>query len=101
MSNSGFCYWQGSALLLRLYVQPRASRDELAGLHGDALKVRITAPPADGKANRHLRKYLARLFAVPPSQVELLRGAGSRHKLFRIEAPRQLPDIVSPADTDS
>ncbi|MGL4457847.1 MAG: DUF167 family protein, partial [Plesiomonas shigelloides] len=42
------------ALLLRLYIQPKASRDQIVGLHGDELKVAITAPPVDGQANAHL-----------------------------------------------
>ncbi len=85
-------------LVLRLHVQPRASRDEFCGLYGDSLKVRITAPPADGKANRHLRKYLATVFRVPVSQVNLLRGASSRSKQFTIERPRQLPDTIQPSN---
>ena len=51
---------EGSDLVLRLYIQPKASRDSLLGLHGDELKVAITAPPVDGKANAHLTKYLAK-----------------------------------------
>ncbi len=82
--------------MLRLYVQPRASRDEFCGLHGENLKIRITAPPTDGKANQHLRKYLAKLFRVPVSQVTLLRGASSRNKQFSIENPRQLPAEIQP-----
>ncbi len=96
MSDAGFYYWQGETLVLRLHVQPRASRDEFCGLYGDNLKVRITAPPADGKANQHLRKYLAKVFRVPASRVTLLRGASSRSKQFSIETPRHLPDTIQP-----
>ncbi len=96
MNTPGFYHWQGETLVLRLYVQPRASRDELCGLHGESLKVRITAPPTDGKANQHLRKYLAKLFRVPISQVTLLRGISSRNKQFNIENPRQLPAEIQP-----
>ena len=97
MNTPAFYHWQGETLVLQLYVQPRASRDELCGLHGDSLKIRITAPPADGKANLHLRKYLAKLFRVPISQVTLLRGISSRNKQFSIETPRQLPAEIQPA----
>ncbi|HEX7029010.1 MAG TPA: DUF167 family protein [Gammaproteobacteria bacterium] len=83
--------WEDGDLLLRLHVQPRASRDEIAGVHGDALKVRITAPPVDGKANAHLVRYLADEFGVPAGAVELVAGATGRRKLFRIRAPRRLP----------
>lgn len=96
MNSSGFYHWQGETLVLQLYVQPRARRDELCGLHGESLKIRITAPPTDGKANQHLRKYLAKLFRVPISQVTLLRGINSRNKQFSIETPRQLPAEIQP-----
>ncbi len=89
------CYrWQGESLELRVRLQPRASRDEIVGPHGDALKVRITAPPVEGKANAHLIKFLARTFGVAGSQVELLSGDASRDKRLRIRAPRHLPEFI-------
>lgn len=87
-------HWEDGDLLLTLHVQPRASRDELAGVHGDALKVRITAPPVDGKANAHLTRFLADAFGVPQNAVELIRGATGRRKLFRIRTPRLLPGEI-------
>lgn len=89
----GFYSWQGQDLLLRVYLQPRASADEIVGPHGDALKIRVTAPPLEGKANRHLKKFLADQFGVPPSRVSLEKGHGSRAKLWRIHQPRQLPAL--------
>lgn len=83
--------WRGDDLLLTLRVQPRASRDELVGPLGDALKVRITAPPVDGKANEHLIRFLAKAFGVPRSAVELLSGDTGRDKRFCIRAPSRLP----------
>jgi uncharacterized protein (TIGR00251 family) len=65
---------------LTLYVQPRASRTVLAGLHGDALKIRVAAPPVDGAANLELVRFLARLFGVGRSSVELTAGIGARRK---------------------
>ncbi len=93
---AGACAWQGQDLLLAVYLQPRAGRDEIVGWHGQALKVRITAPPVDGKANAHLCRYLARRFAVPRAHVELLRGHGSRQKSVRIQAPASLPPMIPP-----
>ncbi len=61
-------------------VQPRASRTEVAGLIEGALKVRLTAPPADGRANRQLLEFLASLLDVPKSRLELVAGAASRRK---------------------
>ena len=83
--------WIGRDLQLQLYVQPKASRDQVVGLHCDAVKISITAPPVDGKANAHVIKLLARWFAVTTSQVELQRGELSRHKQLLIRAPGQLP----------
>ena len=83
--------WDGNDLLLSLHVQPRASRDEWAGPMGDAYKVRITAPPVDGKANAHLIRFLAKAFGVTRNQVHLIKGVGARRKTFRIHVPRQLP----------
>ena len=54
-------------LVLRLYIQPKASRDSIVGLHGDEVKVAITAPPVDGQANSHLVKFLGKQFRVAKS----------------------------------
>lgn len=83
--------YRGDDLLLQLYVQPKASRDQIVGLHGDAVKIAITAPPVEGKANSHIQKLLATLFAVSKSQVELVKGDISRHKQVLIKAPFQIP----------
>ena len=66
-------------------VQPRARRDEVVGWQDDALRVRVTAPPADGLANRAVADLLARALGLRPSQIALVRGAASRDKLFRVE----------------
>ncbi|QYJ85223.1 DUF167 family protein YggU [Shewanella mesophila] len=78
-------------LLLKLYIQPKASRDQIVGLHGDELKVAITAPPVDGKANAHLSKYLAKQFKVPKGSIVIEKGELGRHKQVRIIAPKLLP----------
>jgi hypothetical protein len=89
-------HWEGSDLFLCLRVQPRASHDELLGPHGDHLRVRITAPPVEGKANEHLRRFLAQLFGVPRARVELLAGQQSRTKRWRVRAPDRLPPLIPP-----
>ena len=73
------------APLLHVRVQPRARRDEVVGWQDDALRVRVTAPPADGLANRAVTDLLARALGLPASRLALVRGAASRDKLFRIE----------------
>jgi uncharacterized protein (TIGR00251 family) len=66
-------------------VQPRARRNEVVGWRDEALWVRVTAPPADGLANRAVTDLLARALGLPASAVALVRGTASRDKLFRIE----------------
>lgn len=95
-------HWQGSDLILRLRIQPRASRDEFAEPQGETLRVRITAPPMEGKANTHLRKFLAKVFQVPPSRVTLLSGETGRYKCLCIHTPRRLPPVIEPpSDTNT
>jgi len=65
---------------IALHVQPGAKRSGWAGRYGDALKVRLQAPPVDGKANEALRSWIAAAFGVPLAAVELVRGAQSRRK---------------------
>ncbi len=81
-------------LVLDVHIQPRASKDEIVGYHGDRLKIRITAPPVDGKANAHLLAYLAGVFKVPKRDVVLISGETGREKRVRIIAPAVLPAIL-------
>jgi hypothetical protein len=67
-------------VLLRLFVQPRASRNEVVGEQGDELKVRLTSPPVDGAANRLCCEFVAKRLKVAKSAVELVAGESSRHK---------------------
>ena len=80
------------AVVLAVHVQPGAKRTEVAGTHGDALKIRLAAPPVDGKANAELVRFLAAAFDVPLRSVAILRGETSRDKAVRIVAPRARPD---------
>ncbi|WP_037411140.1 DUF167 family protein YggU [Shewanella fidelis] len=85
---------QQGNLLLQLYIQPKASRDQIVGLHGEEIKIAITAPPVDGKANAHLTKYLSKSFKVPKGDIEILKGQMGRHKQVRIIAPKLIPAEV-------
>jgi uncharacterized protein (TIGR00251 family) len=91
---AGWYVWEGEDLVLRLRVQPRASRDRIVGVLGDSLKVTLTAPPVEGKANAHLVKLLAKACKVPAGAVDLEAGEGGRDKRVRIHAPRALPDAL-------
>ena len=70
--------------LVRVRVQPRAGRDAIGGTRGDALLVKVKAPPVDGKANDAVCRLLARAAGVPPSSAELVRGASARDKVVRL-----------------
>jgi uncharacterized protein (TIGR00251 family) len=91
------CYrWDGPDLLIQLKLQPRSSRDEFVGPQDDRLRVRITAPPVDGKANSHLVAWLAKQFGVGKSSVAIETGQSSPFKRVRIRAPAQLPTFIAP-----
>jgi uncharacterized protein (TIGR00251 family) len=90
--HASWYHWKDEDLILAIHLQPGAAQDALAGTHGDRLKIRITAPPVNGRANGHLIRFLAAQFGVPRNQVELLAGHGSRSKRVRIRRPGRLPD---------
>lgn len=69
---------------LRLRIQSRASRTELAGIHGDALRVRLSSPPVNGAANQALIRFLADLLSVPRSAVQVIAGESSRSKVVAV-----------------
>jgi uncharacterized protein (TIGR00251 family) len=69
---------------LRVRVQPRASANEIAGVRDGVLLVRVTAPPADGKANDAVRKLIARRLRIGVTRVEIVRGASTRDKVLRL-----------------
>ncbi|GAK83388.1 hypothetical protein JCM19238_938 [Vibrio ponticus] len=85
---------EGEDVVLRLYIQPKASRDKIVGLHGEEIKIAITAPPVDGKANAHLTKYLAKQFKVAKGLVNIEKGELGRHKQVRIISPNQIPTEI-------
>ncbi|MBB6340377.1 uncharacterized protein (TIGR00251 family) [Pseudomonas fluvialis] len=85
--------WDGEDLILDCHLQPKASSDEFAGLHGERLKIRLTAPPVEGKANAHLLAFLGKAFGVAKSQVSLISGELNRQKRVRIQSPQKLPDL--------
>lgn len=75
---------EASRLILRIHAQPNAKRTQPAGLHGDALKMRIAAPPSDDKANVALLAWLASALELPRSALRLSSGATSRRKVIEI-----------------
>lgn len=69
-------------LLLKVAIQPRASRNQVAGLKGDALKIKLTAPPVEGAANKACLQFLAKTLGLPKSTLSIHSGASSRIKLI-------------------
>ena len=78
---------EDGALLLTVYVQPKASRNRIAGRHGDAVKLAITAPPVDGKANAAVIAFVAKFFRIAKSRVTIHSGQQSRTKRLLLNGP--------------
>ena len=70
--------------ILTIHVVPRSARNEIAGIHGDALKVRLKAPPVEGAANAALIAFIAETLDVLPRQVKIISGHSSRHKVLSV-----------------
>jgi len=98
-----FYQWDNDDLHLFVKIQPKASKDEFAEVLEsspiDRIKIRITAPPIDGKANTHLIKFLAKVFKVPKSNITIKNGETGRNKHLIIHAPRQLPKQLKKGQT--
>lgn len=73
-----------AGVVLNIYVQPRAGKNELVGIQGEELKVRLTSPPVEGAANRLCRDFFAELLDVARQEVTLVGGDRSRHKRLLI-----------------
>ncbi|MBE9537310.1 MAG: YggU family protein [Proteobacteria bacterium] len=82
----GWCEEKDGALIVRVHVQPRASKNEVAGVHDGSLKVRLTSPPFEGAANTHLIKFIAKILGVPKSQINIVSGEKSRQKRLKIDS---------------
>lgn len=86
-----FYRWQQNNLLLHCYLQPRASRTEITGLHDGALRIRVTAPPVDNAANKELIAFLAKQLGLAKRQVEISAGASGRKKTVRLNGLEEFP----------
>src|SRR4030042_2198371 len=75
--------WEMKDSILKVYLQPRSSKNEIVGPHRDGIKVRVTAAPVEGRANEALLRFLAKEFGVTPSSIEIVRGHRSREKILR------------------
>lgn len=86
--------WQDDCLILHCWIQPRGGRDAFGEVIGDQIKLRISAPPVDGKANAHLIKFLASEFSVPQQHVSIIKGESSRQKQISIRNPGRIPTAL-------
>lgn len=73
-----------ATITVKIHLQPRASQNGIDGVQGDALKLRVTAPPVEGRANKALQKLLAKRLGIPPSQIAIITGQRSREKLVQV-----------------
>jgi len=71
-------------VIFKVYLQPKASKNEIVGSYRDGIKVKITAPPVEGKANEALIRFLAKELGVSPSCIEITRGQHFREKTLKI-----------------
>ncbi len=81
-------------MLVRIKVNPRSSRDEITDLQSDPVRVKLTAPPVEGEANRALIQFVARSVRVPRRDIEIVSGQKSRKKTVRIRN-RKLSEVIS------
>src|ERR1035437_5580529 len=83
-------------LILCVYIQPHASKNQICGIQGEELKIRLTSPPVDGAANKLCKEFLAELFDVSKSSVEIISGETSRQKRVKISSnePARLHQII-------
>lgn len=84
-SNLSVLSESDDGILLRIHLAPRASSERVMGVHNSALKIAVSAPPVDGAANQALIKYLAKLFKIPQSKVELIKGETSKQKVLLLK----------------
>ncbi len=97
-SGPGWYRRNGDTIMLTLHVQPGAKRSEIAGLHGEALKIRLAAQPVGGRANDALLKYIAEMFGVPLRNAELKQGGQSRHKVVAVTGSAVEPENLLPKE---
>jgi len=71
-------------VILKVYLQPKSSKNEVVGPYRDGIKVKVTAPPVEGKANEALIRFLAKKFGISTSCIEIIKGLHSREKTLRI-----------------
>ncbi len=90
MVDYAFIKFQNQAAIISILLVPRASSNRICGVHGDRLKIAVTAPPVDGEANAEIERFLAKLLGISPSQVSIVRGHKSKRKDVCLQISREL-----------
>ena len=80
-------------IVFQVFIQPRASKDMIVGLHDDRLKIKVAAPPVDGEANKRCIQFLAKCLSVPRSTLQIISGHNSRKKRILLESAQTTPSI--------
>lgn len=87
--------YKNETLILNLHIHTKAKINEIAGLHGERLRIRIKSPPVDGKANEMLLAYLAKQFGLSKTKTKIILGSHSNLKSVSLHSPAKLPDWFS------
>jgi len=80
----GWLTEKGGCIFINIHLQPRASKNEIAGIHGESIKLRLTSPPVDGAANSHAIEFFAKKLGVQKSKITIVSGEKSRHKTLKV-----------------
>ena len=99
-TGDSFFAWDGDVLVVNILGKPAASKDAIGKPKGTQLKVSVTAAPKDGKATDHMLRFLAPLFGVPVSRIEVVFGQENVNKQLRITAPTKLPAVFEQGSLD-
>jgi len=88
-----FIQENSNGIILKVFVQPRSSKNMIAGQHGDALKIKLTAPPVDGAANKMCIQHLAKWLKITKSSIEIISGHGSRTKRLLLRSKNEINGV--------
>ena len=94
-TGDSFFAWEGDILVVNILGKPGAARDAIGKVKGTQLKVSVTAAPSAGKATDHMVRFLAPLFSVAVSDIEVVFGRENVNKQLRIKAPKKLPAVFA------
>lgn len=94
-TGDSFFAWEGDILVVNILGKPSAARDAIGKVKGTQLKVSVTAAPSAGKATDHMVRFLAPLFSVAVSDIEVVFGRENVNKQLRIKAPKKLPAVFA------